>query len=330
MDVSTEDPRLLVVGESLMDIVRSGEGEECYPGGSPMNVAFGLARLGDRVQFVTQIGRDKIGDKLVAHLESAGVELWPGSVVDAATSTAIATIDHHGVASYEFDIQWDLPTVDTLTEPLIVHAGSIGSFLEPGASAVRQILERCDGALITFDPNIRPNLLGSRAFAVAAVEKLSRLAHVVKLSDEDADWLYPGLSPNAVLGHLAELGPALVILTRGADGATFHARAKQVELPALATRVVDTIGAGDSFMAGVIDSILTNHLVNRIRQGRLSLRELEIIGADALACAAVTVSRAGAVPPTRAELEDTFNADGGRPTADLPDCGRHPDCSRQR
>lgn len=301
------DSSILVVGESLMDIVERGGAAKFYPGGSPMNVAVGLGRLGDAVRLLTRIGRDRLGEQILTHLEEAGVEVSAGSVVDAATSTAVATIDPHGAASYEFDIEWDLPPAAATGEPTIIHVGSIGSILPPGASVVRQILESCDSAITTFDPNIRPSLIGNHPTAVAAIEELVRLVDVVKLSDEDAAWLYPHLSLTEVLEHLSEMGPSLVIATRGAAGAALRARAAQLELASFPTTVVDTVGAGDSFMSGVIDSILSNDLTNAIKHRKITFEELQIIGAEALACAAITVSRNGALPPTRAELEEAGN-----------------------
>lgn len=300
------DTSILVVGESLVDIVHRAGATEFYPGGSPMNVAVGLGRLGNRVRLLTRIGRDRLGEQILSHLEAAGVEVCAGSVVDTGTSTAVATIDADGAASYEFDIEWVLPPEVATGEPMIVHAGSIGSIFQPGASLVRRILESCTSAITTFDPNIRPSLINNHACAVADIEELTRLVDIVKLSDEDAAWLYPRRSPNEVLSHLADMGAALAIMTRGAAGATLLAGAEELELPAFATTVVDTVGAGDSFMSGVIDAVLTNDLTDAIKHRRITAEYLELIGAEALGCAAVTVSREGAMPPTRAELQEVL------------------------
>lgn len=302
-----QDSSILVVGESLMDIVHRADAAKFYPGGSPMNVAVGLGRLGGRVRLLTRIGRDALGEQILSHLQAAGVEVCAGSIVDAATSTAVARIDDGGAASYEFNIKWALPPAVVVGTPMIVHVGSIGSILQPGASVVRQVLESSADAIITFDPNMRPSLIDNHPAAVTAIEELVRLVDVVKLSDEDAAWLYPRLSPTQALAQLTEMGPSLVIMTQGAAGATLRTQEEHLQLAAFPATVVDTVGAGDSFMTGVIDSILSNDLTNAIRDRKVTSEDLQIIGSEALACAAVTVSRNGALPPTRAELEEVAN-----------------------
>ena len=301
--------RVLVVGEALMDVVITAGGELAYPGGSPMNIAYGLARLDHPVELLTRVGRDEFGARILEHLASAGVTVHPASIVDAATSTARATIDADGVASYDFDIVWDLPAFDpgagstgSGPAPAIVHTGSIGSVLEPGASRVRDILTACPDALVTFDPNVRPAIMGSHDGVVGVVERLAAAAHVVKLSDEDAHWLYPSLTPEETVAHLLGLGPVVVAVTLGGDGCLIASAGDALRRPAFATTVVDTIGAGDSFMSGMLDAVIRFGLVDRIRAGEVTAEDLGRIADGGLASAAVTVSRAGANPPTREEL----------------------------
>jgi fructokinase len=313
---------VLVVGEALMDVVSSPAGELAYPGGSPMNIAYGLARLGHPVDLLTRVGRDEYGTRILDHLRSAGVTVLPASVVDAPTSTARATIDDEGVASYEFDIVWALPGMDAGTSdaagapgavgapgtvggpgaPGIVHTGSIGSVLEPGAGRVRDVLAACPDALVSFDPNVRPAIMGAHDDVLPVVERLAATAHVVKLSDEDASWLYPAFTPEQTVAHLLGLGPAVVAMTLGGDGCLIASARDALRRSAFATTVVDTIGAGDSFMSGMLDAIIRSGLVDTIRAGEVTAEDLGRIADGGLASAAVTVSRAGANPPTRAEL----------------------------
>jgi fructokinase len=292
--------KVLVIGEALVDIVRSSDGSREFPGGSPLNVAFGLARLGVPTTLQTRFGRDQRGDLIRRHLADPGVELWPGSDDAARTSTAVASLGEDGAATYEFDIDWDVAPIDVPAEFGAVHAGSIAAFLEPGASAVRSTLASASGsALVTFDPNIRPALVGSRESAVATFEQTVRRADVVKLSDEDAEWLYPGSGVDGVLRRVLDLGAGLAVCTLGAAGSRLRTADSAVSVPAIPVTVADTIGAGDSFM-----SCLIAELLKRVeRPGRLDEGELTAVGKAAVLAAAITVGRPGAQPPTAAELD---------------------------
>ncbi|MDQ4138189.1 MAG: carbohydrate kinase, partial [Actinomycetota bacterium] len=299
-DVPTNDvPRVLVIGEALVDIVRSQDGVREFPGGSPLNVAYGLARLGIPTTLQTRIGRDRHGELIREHLAAAGVELWPGSEGAPRTSTAIARLGDDGAASYEFDIRWD---VEPIGAPAFraVHAGSIAAFLEPGARAVRETLAAASStALVTFDPNIRAALVGSRESALATFAETVRLADVVKLSDEDAEWLYPEADDvDAVLQRVLDLGATLAVCTLGAAGARLRTQELAVGVPAVQVQVADTIGAGDSFMSCLIAELLRQSA----SPGKLGAEELDAVGRAAVRAAAITVSRPGAQPPSAEEL----------------------------
>lgn len=299
--------RVLVLGEALVDIVRSADGIREFPGGSPLNVAFGLARLGVRTTLQTRFGRDERGELIRLHLEQAGVELWPGSDAAARTSTALAHLEADGAARYEFDIDWDVQPIAVPSNYRAVHAGSIAAFLEPGASAVRETLAvASESALVTFDPNIRPALVGERDAALATFEETARLAQVVKLSDEDARWLYPESDLDGVLARLLDLGAGLAVCTLGADGARLRTRAVAVHVPALRVAVADTIGAGDSFMSCLLSELLERSTA----PGGLDAAELTAVGSAAVRAAAITVSRPGAQPPTALELRAAIQQDG--------------------
>lgn len=300
--VVSEVVDVLVVGEALVDIVRrDGEVLE-HPGGSPANVALGLGRLGVNVALLTDVGRDERGARIAAHLTASAVRVSPDSFSDRATSTASAFIGPDGSASYEFDVHWNPRANPPPVRPRIVHTGSIAAFLAPGAGAVRSLLRELDADEFTFDPNIRPALIGTHSDAMPAFEAMASLATVVKLSDEDAAWLYPGRSPRAVLETIRRFGPGLVAMTLGAHGSLMLAGDEVVEIPGVSVDVVDTIGAGDTYMASLIASLLEH-------PGRsLSTERARDIGRRASCAAALTVSRAGADLPTAAELERALRA----------------------
>ncbi|GAA5144344.1 carbohydrate kinase [Nocardioides marinquilinus] len=287
----------LVVGESLVDVVLGRDGGRTErPGGSAANVAVALARLGRRVRFVTSWADDERGRLLAQHLADAGVELATDPLVLERTSSAVATIGPDGSASYDFDLDWRIGPADLADgpdggPPAFLHVCSLGAVLEPGADDVVALLDRVDPAAttVTYDVNARPAITGTGPETVGRVEAVARRAAVVKASDEDLAALYPTLGLAEAAAHLRALGPRAVVVTRGEDGATWYGDGDPVTASARPTTVVDTIGAGDTFSAGVIDALWDG---------------LDPAAATAYAAraAAVTVSRPGADPPTRAEL----------------------------
>ncbi|WP_084125683.1 carbohydrate kinase [Demequina sp. NBRC 110054] len=299
----------LVIGEALVDVVHAADGSVTrHPGGSPANVALGLARLGRDAELLTWLGDDADGALVSDHLRSSGVTLCPGSLGAAATSVAAATLDHTGAATYEFALEWNLADSPMhRLSPTVVHTGSIAAVLEPGASAVLSVVEAArDTATVTYDPNARPSLMGDPATARVAVERMIRLADVVKASDEDVGWLAPGEELEDVAQHWLGLGAALVIVTRGGEGASAWSAEGQVDVRAERVDVADTVGAGDSFMSGLIDGLWAEGVLGAKQRGALQSMDLGTVSAILERCvriAAITVSRAGANPPTRDELD---------------------------
>src|SRR6478752_4252223 len=177
---------VLVVGESLVDIVHAADGSTReYAGGSAANVSVALARLGRSVRFVTAWADDDRGRVLAEHLSSAGVELASDPLVLERTATAAATLGADGSATYEFDLDWRIGEVEA-GEPLAVHVCSIGAVLQPGADQVLALLQRLRGtATISYDVNARPAITGTGPEVVAQVERMAAVADVVKASDED-------------------------------------------------------------------------------------------------------------------------------------------------
>jgi fructokinase len=302
--------RTLVVGESLIDIVHQADGSEReHVGGSPANVAVGLARLGHDVTLATMIGADERGARIADLLDSEGVALTDGSVSGRRTSVATSTLDSTGAATYTFDLAWELDAGQPLDGLAHVHTGSVAATLEPGASAVLSTLQTARaGATISYDPNARPSLMGDPHEVRAKMEQLIGLSDVVKASDEDIAWLYDAAPLSDIFRLWGLLGPTLVVLTRGDKGAVIglSTTGELASVDAPAVQVADTVGAGDSFMAGLISGLLDAGFLGGIdARGRLrtvSLADVRPAVDRALACAAITVSRAGAKPPLRAEL----------------------------
>ena len=309
----TASPSVLVIGEALTDVVITSAGDVTeVPGGSPMNVAVTLGRWGHEVAFHTAIGEDGRGALIEEHLRESGVALTASSRSLSRTSSAVARLSEDGVAEYEFDISWDpepLPHV----EAGFVHAGSIGVFHEPGCWTVRDLLAaQRPTSVITMDPNVRPTLLSdARAAARERFEGLLDLTDLVKLSDEDAAWLYPDLEPEAVARRLHGLGVPVVALTRGADGSQLSSPRNTVQIEALVVPVVDTIGAGDAYMGALISGLIRHGLgAEDLRDGALPpAAVLHEVGTFAAHVAGSTVSRRGADPPWIDRVSDFVSPD---------------------
>ncbi|KRE82174.1 PfkB family carbohydrate kinase [Arthrobacter sp. Soil763] len=319
---------LTVIGEALVDVVQRSTGIQAHVGGSPLNVAVGLARLDHPVQFVGRYGKDAYGESVAAHLKSSSV-LLPMGPDELPTSVATALIDDGGAASYTFDLAWELPGLTDrlpfmLQGSTLLHTGSIATMLAPGAAAVLAAVEHAHpSSTVSFDPNCRPSIITDADYARHQAEKFVLLADVVKASDEDLQWLYPGVDPLDSARRWLSLGgpegPAMVVVTRGADGPWAVNADGEAQVPAPSVKVADTVGAGDSFMAALLSGIADRGLVGA--QNRKALRELSAeslrgLLAHAAAAAAVTVSRAGANPPTRAELTRMERDSADRASAD--------------
>jgi fructokinase len=295
---------VLVVGEALVDITRAPDRPDTeHPGGSPLNVAVGLGRLGIPTTLAAQVGADPHGDRVRRHLEHSGVRLAaPASA--GPTATATAHLDAVGHATYEFDLRWDPPRLADPTTYALLHVGSIGSWMPPGADAVADLVfrARAAGVPVSFDPNVRPALAPDLDAVWRRVRRLAAAAAIVKLSDEDAATLGDSTDgattmPDELLG----LGPALVAMTRGDEGALLLSGPNRVEVAAGEVVVADTIGAGDAWMAGLLAGIVTEGWSTRTTY---AAGELEWLGRLAGATAAITCSRPGADPPWRDELPE--------------------------
>ena len=279
--------RTLVVGESLIDIVDNADGRSEHVGGSPMNVAVGLARLGATVDLVTAIGADAHGRAVRDHVSTAGVHLInQTNAPSQPTSTATAVIQPDGSARYEFGITWDISTIEAEGYSAL-HTGSIGAALQPGRNRVLDLFS-LSGPLVlrSFDPNIRPGVLGPRDDVLDTVRQIARRCQVVKLSDEDAEWLHPGDDVEQVTARYRDLGAAVVIVTQGSRGFALRCGDHFSNVPATPVEVVDTIGAGDSFMAGLLFALTAPTARTSVLTGRPDPDLLSAATRFAAACAA--------------------------------------------
>ncbi|MGV8882218.1 MAG: PfkB family carbohydrate kinase [Rhodoglobus sp.] len=295
---------ILVVGEALVDVfLRADGGVDEAPGGSPANVALALGRLGHNPRLLTRLADDERGHSVRAWLEASAVKVT--AVSAPRTATATARLDATGAATYEFDLEWDLAGAEAASAG-IVHTGSIAALMEPGATDVARILDEFhESALVTYDPNIRPALLGDASLVREQVEAIVARADLVKASDEDLLWMYPRQVPLDVARSWLASGPAVVVVTVGEGGAIAVSRSGMIVVEAQRVDVVDTVGAGDTFMGALIDGLVREGYRDasaRTRLRDIRAEELRSILQFAAFAAAITVSRPGADPPRRDEL----------------------------
>lgn len=297
--------RIAIIGEALVDVVTGGE---ALVGGSPLNVAVGLSRLGLSTRLHTRIGNDHYGEMITGRLAEEGVTVPAGSVVDGRTSTATVTLDEDGTASYEFDLTWDInePELRDMSDVSVVHTGSIGAVLEPGGTVARGLVaSSAPGVLRSYDPNARPDIMGDAATARTAIRTLAASCHVVKFSDEDAEWIGGdiGATPGEVLASIAASGPRFTVMTRGEHGCTAIVDGTSYELPGREVTVADTIGAGDAFMSGLLFALVRDGSDRLLVDGEaLSADRIDGALDTAMSSAAIAVSRSGAQPPTPKDL----------------------------
>lgn len=303
---------ITVVGEILVDLIEHTPGQTvAHPGGSPANVAVALARLGQPVDLLTQLGDDPHGRLLLAHLRDNGVALAPGSLTDCPrTSTARSSLTPDGQASYTFDIAWRRFPASALTRPdptvACLHTGSLATMLPPGADDVAAIVQAArDRAMVSFDPNFRPSLVDDPRAARDRVTTLVAGSDIVKASLDDLALLYPGRRYQEIAAQWLDGGTGLVVVTMGAEGAWACTRQREIAVAARPVDVVDTVGAGDAFTAGLLSALGRAELLGAARRGALG-----DIGHDTLTevltfasrVAALTCGRRGANPPTTMEL----------------------------
>ncbi|MEY9836248.1 PfkB family carbohydrate kinase [Streptacidiphilus sp. EB103A] len=300
---------IAVVGESLVDLVWRSDAQAVhpYPGGSPTNVAIGLHRLGRPVTLVTCWGEDPPGTMIEEYLGSSGIDVLRAPSASGRSTVALAYVNQtSGSATYDFLTAWDPVRIPISKHTILLHTGSLAVVVQPGAA---QVLEACrqlhdrPGRAVAVDLNVRPAVQPDRAAYRSAVEQLAGVADVVKASDEDLGWLWPDQHPADAARALLQYGPRLVVLTRGAQGATAFTADAEVSVAAPQIQVADTIGAGDAFQAALLAALLAP-----APDGNQSVRiptaphELEQVLRQAVVAGALTATRAGAQPPDLDEL----------------------------
>ncbi len=295
-----------VVGEVLIDLIPDRDQHLVVVGGGPANTAKALAKLGVKTYFIDGISNDEYGQIAKAELISANVLLDYVQYSDKPTCTAKVTLTKSGSALYEFVIedtatfnfshQW-LPDPQNIN-PSLLHIGTLATVIEPGASDLFEWAQSVANiASIVFDPNIRPAVLGDRDQYVKKVEKWVAISSAVKVSDEDLKWLYPSKAINEVVSRWLEVGVELVVITLGEKGITAYRKNEQLSVEAVKVVVADTVGAGDT-----VGAVLVEAIVN-IGLDKLTGEVLKTMLNRAVKAAAITVSRTGANPPSKEEID---------------------------
>jgi fructokinase len=302
---------ILVAGEALIDLVPTSESIDAlaaHPGGGPFNAARTIARLERPVAYLGRLSRDRFGQRLEALLAEDGVRLDAIVHTDEPTTLALADVDELGVARYRFytegtaaaGLTSDAALAACPDEVQIVHAGTLGLVLEPTASALEAVIERLSGhAMVFVDPNVRPDIIPDAGAYRKRLARVLSHSHVLKVSEEDLDWLAPGRRSSDAVRELLAGGPSVGLLTRGPSGALVITIDAEVAVPSPRTNVVDTIGAGDAFGGGFVAWWHARGL------GRDDLSDLDTVAAATeFACliAARTCERPGASPPHLSEL----------------------------
>ena len=295
-----------VVGEVLIDLIPKDRERIPIVGGGPANTAKALAKLGIDTQLIDGISNDKYGLMAKDELLISGIKLDYVKYSDKPTCLAIVSLSDSGSASYEFVIEstatfdftldW-LPNPQT-EQPLLLYIGTLATAIEPGASVLfgwAQSVAKV--APIVFDPNIRPAVINNRKKYVTQVEKWISISSAVKVSDEDIMWLYPSFEIEQVVNSWLTTGPSLIVVTYGDQGLAGYREGEKVNVDAVKVAVADTVGAGDTVGAILVEAIVQDGLSS------LSGVRLEMMLKRAAKAAAITVSRTGANPPTLKEIE---------------------------
>jgi len=295
-----------VAGEALIDLIPEGADRKPIVGGGPANTAKVLSKIGVDTQFIDGISSDEYGQMVKSELATSGVKLDYIKYSDKPTCLAIISLSDLGSATYEFLIEntatfdftldW-LPNPET-SQPSLLHIGTLATAIEPGASALFEWAQYvAKVAPIVFDPNVRPAVISDRRQYVRQVERWVSISSAVKVSDEDLNWLYPSFEIEQVVNSWLTKGPSLIVVTYGDQGLAGYREGEKVNVDAVKVAVADTVGAGDTVGAILVEAIVQDGLSS------LSGVRLEMMLKRAAKAAAITVSRAGANPPTLKEIE---------------------------
>ena len=294
-----------VCGEVVIDLIPDGTERKAVVGGGPANTAKALSKLGIATQFIDGISSDKYGQMALKELHKDGVLLDFVKFSDKPTCLAIVSLNSKGGAAYEFVID-DTATFDFShswlpdaleKKPLLLHIGTLVTAIEPAATVLFEWAQKVAKiAPIVFDPNIRPAVMSDRQQYVKQVERWVSISNAVKVSDDDIYWLYPGQDLDQVAKRWLGMGPELIVVTFGDKGLAGYRQDSKISVDAKKVVVADTVGAGDTVGAILVEAIIEDGL-DKLKQERLS----EMLDRAARA-AAITVSRTGAKPPGRDEI----------------------------
>jgi fructokinase len=307
---------IVTAGEALVDIVDGDGAVRPVAGGGPFNTAIALGRLEVDVAFLGTLSRDDYGQLLARQLIEAGVDVSLVRWSDLPTPRAEVRRQADGRHDYTFHLS-DTSLVDLSTDglPLLpeeawaLHVGTLALAVDPPARTYEALVHREAGRRrIIFDPNVRPEIFGDVAVYRRRFERIARLADLVKLSDDDAGWLYPGVPVDTVVRRVLGLGPGIVAVTLGERGAVAGSGPGFVEVPAIPVVVADTVGAGDSFGAALIAALVDADAFGPERSLPAEEAVLARAVAYAVAASALTCTRVGAVPPSRDEIEAQLRA----------------------
>jgi fructokinase len=294
-----------VCGEVVIDLIPDGTERKAVVGGGPANTAKALSKLGITTQFIDGISTDKYGQMALSELQKDGVLLDFVKFSDKPTCLAIVSLNSKGGATYEFVID-DTATFDFShswlpnaldKNPLLLHIGTLVTAIEPAASVLFEWAKKVAlVAPIVFDPNIRPAVMSDRGQYVKQVERWVSISNAVKVSDDDIYWLYPGQDLDKVTKRWLEMGPELIVVTFGDKGLAGYRENSKISVDAKKVVVADTVGAGDTVGAILVEAIIEDGLDN------LTNERLSLMLDRAARAAAITVSRSGALPPGRDEI----------------------------
>jgi len=290
-----------IVGEALMDLIPVAGGDRVpMVGGGPANTAKAVARLGYKAYFIGGISSDGYGKTIEDELSASGVDLSLVYRGDESTALAIATIDNNGLAKYDFELEGTASFAFDASwlpggEPDVIHVGSVATLIEPGASALLAWVSTKSVPVI-FDPNVRPSIQGDKNFYRAAVERWIDVATIVKLSEDDLIFLY-GEGADSAVSTWLDRGVSIVVVTRAEQGLKAYFKGSVIEVPAVKVDLVDSVGAGDTIGAVLVEGVLVHGVANLVGE------TLRSVLSRAAKAAAITCSRAGANPPSRGELE---------------------------
>ncbi|AWE42780.1 MULTISPECIES: carbohydrate kinase [unclassified Actinobaculum] len=308
---------VLCLGEALIDVVIRGDESEEHVGGSPLNVACVLTELDHPALIGAWWGKDQRGAMIEEFARAHHVGIVPGSDAAQRTTVAYARLDEQGRATYEFDLLWDVPPLPAPASLAHLHTGSIAATLEPGGTGVlKAVKDMAIRGTVSYDPNVRPSIMESPEKVLPRIEELVSLSDVVKASDEDLAWLYGEDTPvEEIIRKWLALGPGLVVVTRGPWGAYARLASERdmLVIDPLNVEVADTVGAGDSFMGGLISGLLDAGLLGnaeaKARLRNATWNQIRSALHRATITSGLTVSHPGAHAPTRTDIDEVLKAD---------------------